>query len=1805
MNELEQALADLRAARQSKNDSNAQLLQAMEQRASLNRQLDNAQRQSDGHALERLKGEQRQLDRRVESLKSDYFGSKEGIHGQLHGLFEQFGRPQDLIKHWDDHVPILLFPVRLETRFLPSNNGIFSAASGFDLLVRVFPDEATVVQHEPVLTEEEVTKGKTFWLETWKATDEAGRFSAWQAMVNGTNSHRAAWIVRQTKPFNLDGLDAALFVFPKKEDVTTLSDVEYTAGTAFWRSMWMAAANTEGSALAHQQLVKTVGQARAEAVATATEPLNSQILSSQTPSVFFADKALYALQPEDVTPKDKWRRASYTEVLPDKFVFIGYLNDAKKPLFEVAGQPIADRVAMSPDPKGVDSKIDRDADGNLQFTGDVAWMKDFDKAVAMGLGIRIKLPIGVNRLDRLLVTGLNVVDGAYGGVDLLEKLFQNHHYAPQGMAFVPTGTPTNNTDESSTNFIGELSAEESFKVELGHSLFDNPDPSTPFYNKADGQRLAEALGMDPSVFQHIHQSDRHERAESHAMNVALWNATLGYYLPQMLKPLVDRPTIQKVFDFFTQYVSGRGSLPTLRIGSQPYGILPTTDFQNWTLTEAEMGRNAPFDTKMLRFLKKFDTHWKSLVRFAPQINANSTTPDADFLSVIGLDGGSVSYGNRMLLERRMSRMMHWFFLGFDYLPAEFLSWQQRADKLIKELGMTEIPEIAQHDFGRFDALDKVPVVDTEPLSEIDAVKPFFVHKTDATQSVNYLKWLRVSDLATLDKEVFKDADGKEMAKPATLLYSFLRHSLQQSSWDAVMAICERYKVVNYAARFEQTARNIRRTAITQNPDGVNRDLTKQDYFDAKIKDSIPNFPVAGNPTFREYISQQARLLPVKDTNLPLVIDALIKLENLPTARLERLFAEHIDTCSYRLDAWIDGVIQRRLEFLRPQQYYYNDGPNQNRGTYLAAFGWLENIENKTEGRRISPSELPVELRNSVGRNDNTEGVVFENPANGGFIHAPSLNHATTAALLRNGYLTHSKDGDNERLSINLSSARVRKAIFYLEGIRNGQELGALLGYDFERRLHDGNVDTHIYRFRDKFPFKVLQKDTVEPGKTLDVVAARNVVDGYALVEAVRKGAVYPYGVADLPPNNSPEGALIKAAVDALRNAMDAVADVTLSESVHQFVQGNHASGGASLKMIQEGHYPSIPEVVQTPRSGNSLTHRVVLNLDPSVIAPVLNASPRSVAEPSVNDWLSKAFGGVLAQVVVPIRLVQNNPDPTLIIVDETHEMDLAALNLQAIDVVFLIENQLKDLEKRLLYQFRSDNPALPAFDYLEILTTKLATNAADLSFGEVLPMLRQAHDLFSKARPLNAVDYRVPSESKPSDAQNVGKWDIAELEIRVKKTINDFQNDLLTPVAANYEAMVTLLKNVVTTDAQKLVDLKTYILNPANDWENRFKTAASYDLADAYPSAPMRLGDPSVSALIDADILGFSATADSLKAAVADMKQLFSPQFFGAPNASFMANFLANTIALKRVLEKKRAAADAAQKRAEAPSVSVDEQVKHWTDAAKALLGSAFVLVPHVDLENAVELNTAFGNRTDLFDFKVQKIKDNAPTLQDATCQSLVLEEWLQGIARVRNRMNGVERLKMAAETLDFGAISNTATALTPVQIPYLGQKYWVALDMPETFTDTSGVVKPLSIDRDYLALTVMNAPNAQNFNQPQCGLLLDAWTELVPNKTETTGVVAHHNQPNSEPAQCLLLAISPTLTGAWTWNNLLGTLNDTLNRAKTRAVEPDTLAKHSLFAQLLPAVTTAHEKDKTNITINYAKLKVDAYAIATELKAS
>src|SRR5262249_49364166 len=58
-------------------------------------------------------------------------------------------------------IPLVLLPVRLETRFQTINDLT-------DLLIRIYPDDLHIDTHEPGLTEEEEQWGRNYWEETWR-----------------------------------------------------------------------------------------------------------------------------------------------------------------------------------------------------------------------------------------------------------------------------------------------------------------------------------------------------------------------------------------------------------------------------------------------------------------------------------------------------------------------------------------------------------------------------------------------------------------------------------------------------------------------------------------------------------------------------------------------------------------------------------------------------------------------------------------------------------------------------------------------------------------------------------------------------------------------------------------------------------------------------------------------------------------------------------------------------------------------------------------------------------------------------------------------------------------------------------------------------------------------------------------------------------------------------------------------------------------------------------------------------------------------------------------------------------------------------------------------------------------------------------------------------------------------------------------------------------------------------------------------------------------------------------------------------
>src|SRR5207244_7326626 len=95
--------------------------------------------------------------------------------------------------------------------------------------------------------------------------------------------------------------------------------------------------------------------------------------------------------------------------------------------------------------------------------------------------------------------------------------------------------------------------------------------------------------------------------------------------------------------------------------------------------------------------------------------------------------------------------------------------------------------------------------------------------------------------------------------------------------------------------------------------------------------------------------------------------------------------------------------------------------------------------------------------------------------------------------------------------------------------RVGKSLGALLGYHFERALHDAHddfgleLDQFIFKLRREFPLvsnRLRSTQLTGDDVAIDAIEARNVIDGMALINYIRDAVpakkVYKFGIDRLP-----------------------------------------------------------------------------------------------------------------------------------------------------------------------------------------------------------------------------------------------------------------------------------------------------------------------------------------------------------------------------------------------------------------------------------------------------------------------------------------------------------------------------------------------------------------------------------------------------------------------------------------------------------------------------------------------------------------
>ena len=1006
-------------------------------------------------------------------------------------------------------------------------------------------------------------------------------------------SCRCGWR-RASRPFRVrDGAPVSqlwLRIYPDDcwldsfDPILTRTELEHAQ--TYWSAIAAAEDDEDLQRAAWRDLVTSHGSGRASWIVQAFGPNDS---------------------PDEIeTKQSAWSHAPKCTILPERFVFLGYEGSTVTKV--QIGDTVPSPLITAPDPSAPkEEQLQHDADGNLIMPEELKWIADFERAVEVGMGMRIDLePTQAARgFERVLVIGLRLSADAQAGKTELETLFQHHAFTRTGFSVLPQGTPTNNTEAVGSGHGRNDDPDESFDDRKA-PLFE---PTHDWLDKKDGQWLGEYLGLDPALFAHTHHAGASDQSAARAMNIALWPATLGYWMESMMAPVFSTDAIEKTREFFNRYVVAAGAVPSIRIGNQPYGILPATKFSEmrWLDQRIETPRAtsiflARADDSMLPFLKRLHTlleamsrDWRALLSDVSFVGKTNGDPHAMLLDIVGLHSGSVDWWQRYAesLRSYFNRLNLAGLGGFAGGIGVILQ-RAAARGLLTNLGYAasgKDPLILEKIFsGRNNHLTG-GVVDDQPLSESAEIRSY------TATGANYLQWLIDAAHTSLDA-LYQQNGFTDDKPPRALLFLLLRHSLQLGYDDVTIRLNESAGIFTaaqaFAARADDPFLHIR----------DNQAVSESRY--ARLFAIAPEITQSPTQTVSEFIT--ARLPSLNFAfYLREQLGALERLKGEPTARLERAFADHIDSCAYRLDAWQLGLVNYQLALMRNLHDRSEVAPRQ--GIYLGAYAWLEEL--RPENKKLTPVRLTdPELIKDFG--DAAEPPLLRDSQNQGYIHAPSLNHAVAAAVLRNGYISDASPQNRQTLAVNLTSERVRIALGMIQGIRAGQSLGDLLGYQFERGLHDrhsvAEVDKFIYKLRRAFPLRADRlKDAKPPeGVSIEAIEARNVIDGLQFVEHMTKTRKknYPFGLTTLPLASATESKVIDAEAERLLDTHDAVADLALSEGVYQAVLGNYDRVAATYDAYARGNFPPEPDVIRTPLPGIGLTNRVAVHLragaDPNV-----------------------------------------------------------------------------------------------------------------------------------------------------------------------------------------------------------------------------------------------------------------------------------------------------------------------------------------------------------------------------------------------------------------------------------------------------------------------------------------------------------------------------------------------------------------------------------------------------------------------------
>ena len=1342
-----------------------------------------------------------------------------------------------------------------------------------------------------------------------------------------------------------------------------------------------------------------------------------------------------------------------------------------------------------------------------------SWLEDFDRAVDLGLGVKVNRVRGDGPFS-VVVTGIRESDTVEQ--DMIEWI-QSHQYS-HGFEFLLHDTPTNNVKglRSAHSSQAIRNVEESYEwLNRQRDAYEPADilEGIPLQSQEPpplGNLFATYLGVPADVVKPIKNASQQESP------LHLWlKFLMGYvFVDSTLRALLGNVYSEKdsnwiLFDILP-HTFPRGMLPSIKLWEQPYGVLPT---------KLGLENENPLNVILEEFralIGRRDEEEELIVRIKP---GQSLTTE-EWATLLTAHHRSITMELRLFAKERM---LHAYdgqlFTGkrnfsiadkrdvlheLDNIHEDYDIIQLRQSQMVFPCLIPADPALIGDSILRDLIYALFPGLGGEPeekLYHTNLEKLISLSEND-TDDFMYASLLNSKSIHEFNDE--EESALQERTTMEDIILEELRARVSMKLQD------------NYELRF-RPPRDFLLSYHLVNENVTNLPTIEFEYFvddgqsvaagqvlmeftwigaetpyQIRAKDNGMVFYYAGiqlpdgyefqigEPLLRiepdHFVQDKRAAFQTMIDKVYQITHPTEEVDEATQAKVKKAFAEavqeNLDLCSHRLDAWLSAFANRRLHKMRTD--HHQGQPWTAPGTLIGAYGYVEKLVPRD--RRVSSSQM-----------------MAEDESYGGYIHGPGETQAKVAAILKNAYLLHSNGQETGNpYTLNLTSERIQQSQHLIKGIASGLPLAALLGYRLEHLLHEAGRDSVIYELRRDFPFDVDRNDT-----SLNGTDTLHVIDGNKVSKALQEDKLNGYDKE------------VRKLIGKLSAIQDGVTDVLNFEAAYQTVQANVDGASTTLRAMAGKIAPLQSEGLRTKSRGANIEHTFIMFAPGPDNYLGITTDLRRFVEPSLWRWLQLHIGNIdRLSCTVEVRLRKHPKEPPLIFnipADEGSQADFSAvLKLSHLDLLYLSGNELADgnseLESRLWHYCLTTYPELAGKEW--IYCFKEPTNSSKKSLFEVLEVYKKAYALISNASVLRSEHMTGYQEA------TTYHWNALE-GIRKRFVFRErdgegFNAQQLTAVQG----------------ANLLAHLRNWYRYPNNKRVVELLSRCKLEAAKRF--FPGGIEDVNGSALQDA----VGAMIVQVEGLLAEYEQYF------ADRTQYYDAF---------------------------------EKLKK---AARCIFGDNFVLLAPSVASEGFQQSMANDNQVRLIGHEEDQgawgqtlVNDWVAGLAKVEAEADRFIDW-QLYRRVWQEAHSVP-MKWRYRLAQLPSIDRYPwVGLNTEQIQWVKKKYYP--DDFEFYPQYPGSEYPTTSNSvvSFAHATGFNLVDSEGRSLPKYGLLINKFREQVPNREKMTGLSFQYNTPNAEAPNTLLLCVPEQGQDEWNEEILHNHVLHAMDLAKIRLVDTEVLEK-------------------------------------------